>query len=152
MSFFNFKNLAMTSSMTSSFPKSGGFIYSLLPMYTVSFKFVQALLLFKIAGESSQGKKNTRKKRKTKKNITITIVVWLLAEHLITEAICLQSLNEFHLFAVLDYCLNVIIKSLPVQLVFEPYWQHWRCMTQDSQQSDRAPDYPAIFSDVALSI
>ena len=61
MSFFNFKNLAMTSSMTSSFPKSGGFIYSLLPMYIVSFKFVQALLLFKIAGEGSQGKKNARK-------------------------------------------------------------------------------------------
>ena len=60
MSFFNFKNLAMTSSMTSSFPKSGGFVYSLLPMYIVSFKFVQALLLFKIAGEGSQGKKNTR--------------------------------------------------------------------------------------------
>ena len=61
MSFFNFKNLAMTSSMTSSFPKSGGFIYSLLPMYTVSFKFVQALLLFKIAWEGSEVKKNTRK-------------------------------------------------------------------------------------------
>jgi len=61
MSFFNFKNLAMTSSMTSSFPKSGGFVYSLLSMYTVSFKFVQALLLFKIAGEGSKGKKNTRK-------------------------------------------------------------------------------------------
>ena len=63
MSFFNFKNLAMTSSMTSSFPKSGGFVYSLLPMYIVSFKFVQALLLFKIAGEGSQGKKNARKKK-----------------------------------------------------------------------------------------
>ena len=61
MSFFNFKNLAMTSSMTSSFPKSGGFVYSLLPMYIVSFKFAQALLLFKIAGEGSQGKKNARK-------------------------------------------------------------------------------------------
>ena len=44
----------MTSSMSSSFQKSGGFIYSLLPMYTVSFKFVQALLLFKIAGEGSE--------------------------------------------------------------------------------------------------
>ena len=75
MSFFNFKNLAMTSSMTSSFPKSGGFVYSLLPMYIVSFKFVQALLLFKIAGEGSQGKKNARKKKK--KNRTITIVVRL---------------------------------------------------------------------------
>ena len=64
--FFNFKNLAMTSSMTSSFPKSGGFIYSLLPMYIVSFKFVQALLLFKIAGEGSQGKKKTRKKNPPK--------------------------------------------------------------------------------------
>ena len=35
-------------------------VYSLLPMYIVSLKFVQALLLFKIAGEGSQGKKNTR--------------------------------------------------------------------------------------------
>ncbi len=51
----------MTSSMSSSFQKSGDFIYSLLPMYTVSFKFVQALLLFKIAGEGSEGKKNARK-------------------------------------------------------------------------------------------
>jgi hypothetical protein len=57
----------MTSLMSSSFQKSGGFIYSLLPMYTVSFKFVQALLFFKIAGEGSQGKKNARKK-KTKQN------------------------------------------------------------------------------------
>ena len=68
MSFFNFKNLAMTSSMTSSFPKSGGFVYSLLPMYIVSFKFVQALLLFKIAGEGSQGKKNARKKKQKQNN------------------------------------------------------------------------------------
>ena len=68
MSFFNFKNLAMTSSMTSSFPKSGGFVYSLLPMYILSFKFVQALLLFKIAGEGSQGKKNARKKKKKQNN------------------------------------------------------------------------------------
>ena len=30
-------------------------------MYIVSFKFVQALLLFKIAGEGSQGKENARK-------------------------------------------------------------------------------------------
>ena len=71
----------MTSSMTSSFPKSGGFIYSLVPMYIVSFKFVHALLLFKIAGEGSERKKTTREK-KNPKNITITIVVRLLAEHL----------------------------------------------------------------------
>ena len=64
MVIFNFKNLVMTSSMTSSFQKSGGFIYSLLPMYIVSFKFVQALLLFKIAGEGSERKKKTRKKKK----------------------------------------------------------------------------------------
>ena len=62
-SFYNIKNLVMTSSMSSSFQKTGGFIYSLLPMYTVSFKFVQALLLFKIAGEGSEGIRNTRKKK-----------------------------------------------------------------------------------------
>ena len=61
MVIFNIKNLVMTSLMSSSFQKSGGFIYSLLPMYTVSFKFVQALLLIKIAWEGSEVKKNTRK-------------------------------------------------------------------------------------------
>jgi len=70
MSFFNFKNLAMTSSMTSSFPKSGDFVYSLLPMYIVSFKFVQALLLFKIAGEGSQ-RKNTKEKQNTRHRVFV---------------------------------------------------------------------------------
>ena len=44
--------------------------------------FVQALLLFKLAGEVSERKKNARKNNK---NITITIVVRLLAEHLIIK-------------------------------------------------------------------
>ena len=54
--------------MTSSIQKSGSFIYALVPMYEVSFKFVQALLLFKIAGEGSQGKKNARKKKQNNNN------------------------------------------------------------------------------------
>ena len=62
MVIFNFKILVMTSSMMSSFKKSGGFIQSLLPMYIASLKFVQALLLFKIGREGSERKKKTRKK------------------------------------------------------------------------------------------
>jgi hypothetical protein len=89
MSFFNFKNLAMTSSMTSSFPKSGGFVYSLLPMYIVSFKFVQALLLFKIAGEGSQGKKNARKKKKLDivlfVNYKNTVFGWTLRDDVVQK-------------------------------------------------------------------
>ena len=79
----------MTSSMTSSFPKSGGFIYSLLPMYTVSFKFVQALLLFKIAGEGSQGKKNKRKKKKLDivlfVNYKNTVFGWTLRDDVVQK-------------------------------------------------------------------
>ena len=61
----------MTSSMTSSFQKSCGFIYSLRSMYMVSLKFIQALLLFKIA---RQGKKTWKKK------LTVTLEIEIVKQ------------------------------------------------------------------------